>query len=128
LDMPIDSISLMNYLVNKYDPVLDRIKPSLGRASKLIVMELLAFGITRISDLDILINKNNMIEIVKQKKNTYKTFAGALRQLMIMEDAEKYFEKAYQGDWKARENSPIIGLAKEKGMDTEKLKQLKVIV
>lgn len=126
-DIQIDSISLMNYLMNKFNPALDHITASLGYASKEIVQELLAFGITKISDLDVLINKRNFVEIVKEEGGLFQTFTGALRGLMIIEDAKKYFDESYQGAWVTKEGNPIIELAQQNGVTIEKLKELKVI-
>ncbi|WP_179211907.1 GTP pyrophosphokinase [Bacillus sp. K2I17] len=121
LDIPIDSISLSKYLSNKLEPISEYIqKNELMRDSKLIVKEVLNFGIMTLLDLDNLINENELIEKIKihgEKGHKAKSFNSVLRRLMLIVDAEKYFAKSYTGYWKTRIDGALIDFIEHNGVN-----------
>lgn len=131
LDIPIDSISLTKYLTSKLESVASYVHSGLGHNSKSIVDELLEFGIRDLADLDKLINESDFIEKIKKhgKKGFPPTnFISTLRRLMIMNDAEKYFEKSYgkHGVWRTKEDGDFAIFLAENGVNKEILSQNKL--
>lgn len=124
LNIPIDSISLSNYLLNKLEPVSKNIFGELEMYSKSIVNELLNFGIKELSDLDKLINENNLMGKIKgygKDGKYYLSINGILRLLMLLVDEEKYFKQCYKQDWKESIDSTYLKILEENGIDKSKL-------
>ncbi|PWN12157.1 hypothetical protein CU072_27760 [Bacillus thuringiensis] len=130
LDIPIDSISLINYLTNKFEHSSKYIEDYLGSDSGLLVHELLDFGMKKLSDLDSEINKVDIMEVARQNElmfNEKLTFTAILRLLMLQVDANKYFDKVYRETWTATEDSRIVEFIEKNGVSREELKKRQVI-
>lgn len=124
LDIPIDSISLKNYLSNKFAPVSQYIRKEFENHSKEIVKEMINFGLKNLSDLDKLINETDFIEKVKiygEKTNLSSNYIGTLRRLMIIADAEKYFTECYDGQWSEFPDSAFSKFLIGNGVDILKV-------
>lgn len=96
LDIPIDSTSLLQYL-NKLFEGYDL--KSLGRTfskNDKIIQELDDFGIKNLQELDELLNQKSSGEWVEYPNTSY---IGILRSAMILKDAQKYFESAWNKNW-----------------------------
>ncbi|GIN86963.1 hypothetical protein J6TS2_33490 [Heyndrickxia sporothermodurans] len=92
LQIPIDSISLKEYLDNKLSDV-DIKSRELSIDQSTSVNELKRFGIDNLSMLDKLINQD-FIEKFKEITPYPGNYLSFLRILMITTDVEKYFDKA----------------------------------
>ena len=99
LDLPINSISLKGYLLIKFNKEVERgLIDSFGNEPEVIIQELRDFGVNKIMELDSIIPEDICLKgrdaIIKN------TFLGLLRDIMIVSDVKKYFEKSWKGNWK----------------------------
>lgn len=105
LDIPIDSISLIEYLKTKLE---DKIEPTLNGGDSKIIQELKDFGIEKLSDLDAL-----MTDKITEAINNFddpigpNNYLGVLRDIMIIIDAGKYFSKAWKDHWQGVFSSTV---------------------
>lgn len=96
-DIEIDTESLSQYLLSKFENDERIDKSSCGIVNKSVIDELLRFGFKKITDIDQELTEKMITKILsKEKKSTY---IGLLRDLMMILDVEKYFKVAYNGDW-----------------------------
>ncbi|EJS13675.1 MULTISPECIES: GTP pyrophosphokinase [Bacillus cereus group] len=95
LDIPLNTASLNEYLSQKFATSITNqiIEPSFNKLEEEIINELHSFGIYSLSDLDKLIGDNT------NKFNVNTNFIGLLRNIMILNDAEKYFTDAWDCKW-----------------------------
>ncbi len=101
-NIEIDSNSLEQYLLTKYKKYSNKIVKVKGEfLCKEVVEEVLRFGYRNIQEIDNDLDgkvKDNIEEYLSSKPKS--TYIGLLRNLMIIKDANKYFDIAYNGDWK----------------------------
>lgn len=106
LDIPINSISLKQFLIKKfgYIPcVMDTF--GIDDKSELLINELTDMGINTLTDL------NNIIPFQYEKFlkgcNHSDSFAGIIRDLLIINYKEEYFKYAWNGHWDGIEYSTL---------------------
>lgn len=96
LNIEINTTSLSNYLNLKFKPFIDRklIEPTFNNRSKDVIDELISYGISNLNDLELII-KDNTEEFVYERTN----FIALLRDIMMLNDINLYFEKAWSNNW-----------------------------
>ena len=113
LDIPIDSISLVEFMRQKF-PNLDP-GQTLAEGKPEIVEELHDMDIQTLSQLDALLS-SELIEKLKSH-GLYRTHVGILRDAMIVHDYKKYFEDAWHKHWHFT-YPKTIAFWKDCGVDT----------
>ena len=108
LDIDINTTSLRNYLFNQFKRFIDseELRPEFNNKSESIIMELKDYGLGKLSDLDKIINKNDLEKYVFEAGN----YIGLLRHIMMMDDIYKYFDKAWNNNWDIIENDSYLHL------------------
>ncbi|GMK46894.1 hypothetical protein PghCCS26_40230 [Paenibacillus glycanilyticus] len=96
LDIDINSTSLMNYLSLKFRDFIEdyQLSADFNQGDALIIEELKDYGITRLSELNGIISRD--LGTYVEYSNNY---LGLLRQIMVINDAEKYFKDAWNRHW-----------------------------
>ena len=95
LDEPINSMSLIEYLsIRLKDYEVNQ--KSFNGFDKEIIYELQKFGIETLDDLDKIIDDKVLQELHLSEVPNY---LGALRDIMMATDVEKYFEQVWQHNW-----------------------------
>tara|TARA_R110001599_G_scaffold8255_2_gene40009 strand:+ start:6497 stop:7534 length:1038 start_codon:yes stop_codon:yes gene_type:complete len=69
-----------------------------------VVEELRDYGIKTIKDLDLLLSGKDIAQI---EKNSLGTILGFLRQLLLEDDIEKYFEKSWNSNWQGIDRNSL---------------------
>lgn len=120
LDIPIDSTSLKQFLINEFGDIKD-LKLDFGRKSadsKVIIKELEIMGIKTLKDLKGIIPKD-----FKEKKMKYMeegdNFSGVIRTILTIYDPEGYFKKAWRNSWQG--TSKDIRIHESYGIDISKI-------
>ncbi|KGE18426.1 GTP pyrophosphokinase [Paenibacillus wynnii] len=101
LEIEINSISLHSYLSQRYKTELKKnIVQDYGYhdSSEKIIGELSRYGLTKLSEIDVLIPKN-FCENIESVESSEMNFIGLLRLIMVINDYRKYFEKAWRNGW-----------------------------
>lgn len=94
-DIFIDTVSLSNYLINKFENYeIDKSWKN-EIVNNEIINELHDFGFEKISDIDIVLSEDALSFILSKKQ----TYIGLLRDLMMYLDIDKYFTHSYMNDW-----------------------------
>jgi hypothetical protein len=104
LDFSIDSTSLIEYLkvkLKKYDSI----ESTFNGKDKMIVQELVDCGITKISELDVLLEDS----IVEKVFDTIygidgANYLGFIRDILMVTLPDVYFQKAWKNSWAAIES------------------------
>lgn len=96
-DIDIDTESLSQYLLYRFKEYkhIETVQDGVI-VNKSVIKELLRFGYTKICDIDQALTEELLTKILKKGEVTY---IGILRDLMILLDAKKYFEDAYNKGW-----------------------------
>ena len=108
-DIIIDSISLTQYLKNKFEKLITEgvLTPNFtdDESNKMAIEELRNFDVYTLGDLDNLININNDDYYYQcyKEQNEKINFIGLLRDKMIINDAKKYFKKSFKEHWSGTE-------------------------
>lgn len=89
LNIDIDSTSVKEYMDNKFGDKLRQI-----RIGETIIDELSKFGIYNLQALEQIIPAD-----LVDKLSRNRTSVGLLRNIMIINNADKYFERVYNHDW-----------------------------
>lgn len=121
LDIEINTTALREFLSKKFlhsisEGILNPYFGSTDAGATKIVEELKDFGIKTLGDLDKIIPEDlddKLAGIEKYRLFGIENFIGLVRGLMMVEDAERYFEKAWSNNWRGLPESPIdkiIGL------------------
>jgi len=119
LEVPIDSTSLMAYLTRKFASLIQagKLDPTLNNGDKDLVQALHDMGIRTLKELDSGIPSNFD---TFEGKAAVDNFAGLLRNVMIILDADRYFEKAWNKHWNLMGNESVE-LLEEFGIDMSSL-------
>ena len=122
LDIEITTASLTEYLSDKFRRLAKNTQKQImsGELGRLIVEELELFGITTLEQLDRIIPKgfeDTYLSVVYGGN-----FIGVIRDILMVYDAKKYFEKSWRGSWNATSVSGVNLLAKY-GVDMKYLTQ-----
>jgi putative GTP pyrophosphokinase len=99
LDIPIDSISLRSYFDTRFKKI-PSVESTFGPSddmAEIVIEELKSFGIETLAQLDILIPKDYS-EVFPSYKDEL-NYAGIARNVMLIDDPEKYFTKAWKNHW-----------------------------
>lgn len=104
LDIEINSISLLRYLSLKLDPLQGKGVSVLADShiSKVIIEELENFGVCSLGDLETILNENFLESVVRHQG--YTTYAGSLRDAMLVADIDRYFSASWNGNWQEAES------------------------
>jgi len=95
-DLPIDSKSLEQYGLKKFKGLINLCPDSDGTMiSEKVVKELQRFGYREIRSIEDNVNKH--IDALCEASSP--TLIGVFRDLMILEDCERYFKEAYNQGW-----------------------------
>ncbi|MDN3692712.1 hypothetical protein QWZ06_10685 [Chryseobacterium tructae] len=98
LNFEINSTSLEAYIRKKFSPLYKENKILPVDTNK-VITELKSFGINTIDELDKLSSETIINKILNYNFTEKTTIIGILRTIMMLTDAEKYFEKAWQKNW-----------------------------
>lgn len=100
----IDSTSIEQYMLNRFSEY-PNIHPGWKGTivSEEVVQELLRFGYVTIEDLEKSISKYEKIICLKRDR----TYIGVLRDLMILEDCDMYFTKAFRRSWQGADRKSV---------------------
>ena len=114
--LEITTASLIEYFAKKADKnLLSRNSLDiLDKKSEEIINEMHCFGISTLSDFAILDEK--VSKEVRFKSWSHYTIIGYIRDCMIFDDAQKYFNKAWKGQWSAITRD-MNSFLKEKGIN-----------
>ncbi len=93
LDVEINTASLTQYLASKLQSCSE-IEHTMNGCDKNLISELNYYGILTLQDLDNEIQKVN-INMLDTKRN----YPGFLRAVMMLNDTDKYFSKAWNNHW-----------------------------
>jgi len=130
LDIEVTTASLTEYLSNRFS-VLAKDIPEKRRygpddtLAKKIVEELKLFGISTLNQLDKIIPKDfedNYLDFIDDV-----TFAGIVRDILMINDIEKYFSVSWQKSWGLTEEG-VLKLLDKYGVDTSYLKKYDIDV
>jgi len=109
LDIPINTTSLREYMLTKFkDAVASGLEPIFGKeeaSGSAIVEELAAFGISTLAELDniVPVDLPRQTDLIKNFR-----FAGLVRDVMIIHDADRYFGKAWERHWTRLVTGPVL--------------------
>ena len=100
LDILINSLSLQEYLNNKFSILIESGKalPDFNGRDSEIIEELKSFGIESLKDLDVII-PNDFQDVIEAHLAIESNFLGLLRHVMIVHDLDKYLDKSYKKNW-----------------------------
>lgn len=110
-DILIDSVSLNSFLNIKFKLLIDKGLPPWFKYSKLeieILQELENFWIKFIKELDEIIPNDFIDRCLKIKKTSFWTYAWLLRDIMIIENADKYFRYCWENHWAWAKSTDVI--------------------
>lgn len=97
LNIPINSMSLQEYLILKVESVKNiKIRKNIY-VSQETVAEINNYGILTLQEFNDIIPKGLFKTYQKQESEI--TTVGIIRDVLIINDYKKYFEKSYNGDW-----------------------------
>ncbi|MBP2244265.1 GTP pyrophosphokinase [Paenibacillus xylanexedens] len=115
LNVSINTTSLRNYLNNKFRSLIDKniLERTFNKGSKRIVNELKLYGIYTLADIDRIIG-DDINKYVEKPTN----YLGLLRYIMIINDINLYFEKAWRKSWTGIDRKEINYLS-SLGVDIE---------
>lgn len=123
LAVPINSTSLAAYLSNRFGPLIkdDIIMPNFVDEDEKVIEELLIMGIDSLENLDAILPKD-FGEVVRQVYSTFErtSFLGLLRYILMIYDADTYFQKAWKNRWNILDIHSME-LMQEYGVDCERL-------
>jgi putative GTP pyrophosphokinase len=102
LNIPIDSISLKEYLDVKFGELVQTIgmEPTFVNSDEQILREMRDFGLYTLQDLEDIIPDDfisNMKELYKGGR--YSNYLGTLRDLMFINDIDKFVTKCFKDDF-----------------------------
>jgi putative GTP pyrophosphokinase len=122
LEVPIDSTSLMAYLRTKFASIVGaRLVPTFNNRDQDLIEELHDLGINTLAELDKVIRPD--LIVFESKYQSGQTFAGLLRDIMIIHDPDSYFSKAWKSHWFGLGDNETPNIFKQYGIDIEKYLQ-----
>jgi ppGpp synthetase/RelA/SpoT-type nucleotidyltranferase len=104
LDIEVNSISLLKYLSLKLEPLKRKGVHILedDNISKTIIEELENFGVSSLAKLDAILNEEFLESVVSHQG--YTTYAGSLRDAMLVADIDLYFRVSWNNNWQEAES------------------------
>lgn len=115
LDTPINSISLEEYLNVKFADLVTEInmEPHFNGADEQILRELKNYGIKTLKDLDNIIPEKFIASMINIYRGLYTNYLGALRDIMIINDIDKYYESSFHYNFTLTpQNFPLFKIFK----------------
>lgn len=100
----INSTTLKQFLTNKFAELVKQgtLNPDFNGLDSTIIEELDLFGVKNLEELNKIIPKNYISAHQKHMSHsTPDNFISLLRNIMIINNAEKYFEKSWKNSWGA---------------------------
>lgn len=121
LSIPINSTSLREYLQNKFSALVELgMNPNFGygKGSIEIIEELNDYGIDSLEQLDKIVPDDLILNY--KKVSRYTNFIGLVRAILIINNQDLYFKKAWKGHWAifSDESKKIYG---KYGINTEEI-------
>lgn len=115
LDIEITTVSLTEYLSNKFSRLAKDISEDSRYAqgnvlAKTIVEELRLFGISTLAQLDKIVPSDLEDQYITNMSE--ENFAGIVRDILMINDTEKYFEVSWRGSWQGIHDSAVELLTK----------------
>lgn len=98
--VPIDSTSLRTYLRRRFQALLDNgLVPTFYGRDQDVIGELRDMGITALEDLERIIPQNFVETKSRYIRPGKTTYTALLRDIMIIHNADQYFQKAWKKHW-----------------------------
>lgn len=111
LEISIDSTSIKSYLNIKFkDLIIGGLTPNFitEKHEKNVLDELRDFDINTLKDLDLIVPKNFSKDCLNNTVNyRIRSFSGLIRTIMMIKNAEKYFETCWKGNWVVIDKSNV---------------------
>lgn len=106
LDISIDSTSIKAFLKIRFETLIKSgLKPEFVsfEHEKLVLTELKNFGISTLKELDEIIPKDFIDRVLEYEipKNEVQNYGGLLRDLMMISNISRYFEKCWLDQWQS---------------------------
>lgn len=120
LDIPMNSTSLQQFMNQFLAPINVLLSKKEIDNSSQIVEELKHYGVDTLKKLDSIIPKDLLKKYSKIKLP--QTPLGVLRDIMIINNYKKYFEKSYQNDWGFTMDPNEVLIFEEYDLNIDKLK------
>lgn len=121
LDIPIDSTSLLQFLNELFKGQdINMLEMQYQTGSNELIKELRDFGIETLQQLRDLLSRKTAAEWIGDGEGYYTNYLGLLRDAMILKDARKYFEKAWNEHWEGVDR-PSLEYWKKNGVDFDSL-------
>ncbi len=124
INIEINTTSLREYLAKRFNKLIKKgiLVSTFGTADvgTTVVEELLLFGISNIRQLDIIIPKDLEDNIIMVEGKT--TFAGVMRDILVINDLNKYFESCWHNTWQGIP-SDMLALLKKYNINRSDLKK-----
>jgi putative GTP pyrophosphokinase len=131
LNIPINSTSLITYLKGKFQPLIEQglLEPTFNGEDKTLLQELQIMKIDDLAKLESIIP----IDFAERAGPYYErnvmegsNFLGLMRDILIIYDAETYFNKAWRGKWSFMDKQTLL-LCQSYSVDAEKyIEKLKI--
>jgi putative GTP pyrophosphokinase len=103
LDIPIDTVSLREYLLRRLRPLVDaaQLAPTFHVWSSAVVDEMRTFGISTLAEFDSLIPDDFVSQAYAHYPNSGRlvNFAGVVRDILIIADPARYFQACWKHRW-----------------------------
>lgn len=108
IDIEINSTSLRQYLLSRFKKhIAAGLSPEIEDEPE-IIEELEDYGIKTLSDFDKIIPKDFdevELQVLKEEEDS---FAGLIRNVLIINDHQKYFSRSWKENWHAMEEGLIV--------------------
>lgn len=109
LDIEINTTSLTEYLSKRFDTLIeqDLLSPDFGSSEggTKVVEELRLFGILKLNQLDEIIPKDYQDNLIKL--HHLNNFIGCIRDILIINNAKKYFELSWRNSWQVYDEDTL---------------------
>ena len=111
LEIAIDSTSLLQFLEEYYKlQRYEGIDRNYWENSKEIIRELNGFGISTLRQLKTLLDNHPIKDLLRpgaREEDRQTNYVGLMREMMVLENPEKYFQRAWQENWAWLERSTL---------------------
>jgi len=109
LNIEINTASLTEYLSKRFEKLVEKglLVNNFKRSeiAATIVEELALFGISKLYQLDQVIPTNYQDNSLNSRREN--TFAGCIRDILVINDAKKYFQHCWRKEWRIIENDSL---------------------
>lgn len=113
LDFEINTTTLKQFLITKFDNLIPKyIQPTFTDVDSEyeILQELNDFGLNTLNELNNIIPSDYEEAVIEfpDDDGSPSNFLGTIRNLMIINDWKKYFEKSYKRDWQGLSSADLL--------------------